>query len=171
MRTSILRALAAVLPVLAVSACDRPEHAADAEEAASQFVHADTLGSWDAARGLLAQCDLGDASAPLRVTTAVNVKGARAIEGSDALAVTVLYHVAGIASAGEANENGVVVWQFQPGMKVDTVTMSIAPDASGRWRIACGPLPVHRVPSQLNYQMNQMDDASRHAFIEATTMH
>jgi hypothetical protein len=171
MRTSILRALAAALPVLALSACDRPEHVADAEEAASQFVHADTLGNWQAAQSLLPQCELGDASAPLRVTTAVNVKRARAIEGSDALAVTVLYHVAGIANAGDADENGVVVWHFQPGTTVDSVTMSIAPDASGRWRIACGPLPVHRVPSQLNYQMNQMDDASRHAYIEATTMH
>jgi hypothetical protein len=164
-RTPILLAL------LVVAGCNRPEHAADAEEAASQFVNADTLGSRAQALGLLRGCDDGDDDPPVRVTTAVNVGSAESVEGSDALTVTVRYHVAGVASPGETNENGMLVWHFQPGMTVDTVTMTIRPDASGRWTIACGPRPVHRVPSQLNYQTNQMDDVSRHAFIDATTMH
>jgi hypothetical protein len=169
MRIHVVAATA--LTMLAAAACGGPPHGAEAEKVVSQFVHADTLGSWDEAMSLVAAC-AGPALTPaLHITNGVTVDDARPGPGKDSVLVTVYYRVVGAAEAGEPGINAVPVWHFTPATDVDTVVFRLGADSAGSMMIACGPLPIHRVPAQMPDQITQMDPASRSAFDSATARH
>ncbi len=150
--------------LIALAACGAPENGAESEKIVAHFVHADTLGNWDEAVSLIAPCDTSAAAPRIRVTRSVSVGGARQGNGKDSVVIPAYYRVAGTAAAGEMLESGVTVWHFTPAAAVDTVTFRLAPDKDGRLMIACGPLPIHRAPTQMPDQVTQMDSASRAAF-------
>jgi hypothetical protein len=170
MRIHVVVAAAGAL-LAAAAGCGGSPHAAEAEKVVAQFVHADTLGSWEEAMSLVAACT-GPAMTPaLHITSGVTVDDARPGAGKDSVLVTAYYRVVGTAEAGEPGINAVPIWHFTPANDVDTVIFRLGADSAGSMYIACGPLPIHRVPSQMPDQLTQMDPASRSAFEAATARH
>jgi hypothetical protein len=162
---------AAAVTLVAAAGCGGPPHGAEAEKVVSQFVHADTLGSWDEAMSLVAPCSGPSTAPPIHVTRGVTVDGARPGAGKDTVLVSAYYRIVGTAEAGEPGANGDPVWHFTPTTVVDTVVFHLGPDPGGSMFIACGPLPIHRVPEQMPDQLTQMDPASRSAFDSAVARH
>jgi hypothetical protein len=156
---------------LAATGCGGPPRGAEAEKVVAQFVHADTLGSWDEAMSLVAPCNGPGMAPPLHITRGVDVDDARPGAGKDSVLVTAYYRIVGTAAAGEPGANAVPIWHFTPATDVDTVVFHLGADSAGSMIIACGPLPMHRAPAQLPDELTQMDPASRSAFEAAVARH
>ncbi len=169
MRIHLAAAGAAIL--LAAAGCGGPPHGAEAEKVVSQFVHADTLGSWEEAMSLVASCNGAALTPALHVTSGVTVDGARPGPGKDSVLVTAYYRIVGTAESGEPGINAVPIWHFTTAADVDTVVFRLGADSAGSMIIACGPLPIHRAPAQMPDQLTQMDPSSRSAFEAATAHH
>ena len=159
------------MSVCAAAACGGPARGPEAEKVVSQFARADTLGSWEEAMSLVAACTGPSTAPPIHVTRGVRVESARQGDAKDSILVTAYYHTVGSAAAGEPGINGDPIWHFTPAAGVDTVIFRLGADNTGNLLIACGPLPIHRVPEQMPDQLTQMDAASRAAFETATARH